>query len=222
MAEHKGWLRRVWDWIGHTGTAWWLIQLFVGPAVGMMTLIKGMAETIPMAYAITAAIVSAGGTIYFLNQIALFSRRWREGYAYGLAYIGPLLGYNTNQANAALQLGIVIVNVSDRPLRYSVKRLNVIVENTTLTNPTYVSMGGFINRNTQRQFSFPAFTKAQIEQFIGKSGLNASLSYEILYGHPDGPNVRKLEMDLSLTLNLTSHDKFGVRDVIQKESDTRV
>jgi hypothetical protein len=216
----RSFFRRSWDWIGNTGTLWWLVQVLAAPILGALTFAKGITESIPITYAITAGIVAAGGAVYLLNQLSIFFRRWREGYAYGVAYRGPVLGYNPDFSDAVIQLGVVILNVTDKPLRYTVKRFNVVVGNTTL--PISIGhIGGFINRGTERHCFFPSFSLNDVQQYLGRAGVHGRISYEILYGHPDGPDVRLLEMDLEIWLNLMP-GHIGARDVILRESDTRI
>jgi hypothetical protein len=50
--------------------------------------------------------VAAGATLYFLNQFIALLSRFSGGYAYGLAYEGPYIGFSPNEENAVLQLGV--------------------------------------------------------------------------------------------------------------------
>lgn len=70
-----------------------------------------------------------------------------------------------------------------------------------------------------RQYFYPPFRKAQVEEFLGKT-VHGSITFEFLYGHPDAPSVRRLEMKLSISLRLD--DKFGIRDLIVFERDEPV
>lgn len=170
----------------------------------------------PLAILIPLTTVAAGATLYFVNQsIALFSR-FREGYAYGLAYEGSYIGFNPNQENAVLQLGVTIRNVSAKPLRYIAERFDVVVEDRTIAVPTFQSTGGIIPHATARQYFYPPFRKAQVEDFIGKT-VQGSITFEFLYGHPEAPSVRRLAMKLSIFPRLD--EKFGIRDLIVLETD---
>jgi hypothetical protein len=114
---------------------------------------------------------------------------------------------------------VSIRNVSAKPLRYIAKRFDVVVEDRTIAVPTLQSTGGIIPHSIGRQYFYPAFQKAQVEEFIGKT-VQGSITFEFLYGHPDARSVRCLKMKLSISLRLD--DKVGIRDLIVFESDEPV
>jgi hypothetical protein len=88
---NKRLISKIWGWIGHVSRALWLYHLAVPLAVAAATFVEGVMARFPVAILIPLTAVAAGATLYFVNQfIALFSR-FREGYAYGLAYEGRIL-----------------------------------------------------------------------------------------------------------------------------------
>lgn len=63
-------------------------------------------------------------------------------YAYGLALESLHLGRDENNpSGAALQLGLVLKNAADGPLRYNVEQFDVIIGNTTLAQPIFTNRG---------------------------------------------------------------------------------
>jgi hypothetical protein len=78
----KSFISRIWGGIGHISRALWLYHLAVPLIVAAATFVKGVMAGFPLAVLIPLTAVTAGATLYFVNQsIALFSR-FREGYAY--------------------------------------------------------------------------------------------------------------------------------------------
>jgi hypothetical protein len=207
---------RAWSALGHITRALWVYHFLGAFAVSAATVYEGF-KTIPIAYLIPLTVVAFGGTLYVFNQFIISFNRFREGYTYGLAYEGVSLGYNPDNQAAALQLGILIRNATDRPLRYLVERFDVVVGNTTIANPMFDTFGGNIPRGAQRRCSYPAFNREQIEAFIGKE-TKGSITVEIHYGHPDGPPARRLKMKISVNLRLAP-GATGAVDSILSESD---
>jgi hypothetical protein len=172
----------------------------------------------PLALLIPLTVVAAGATVYLVNQaVALFSR-FREGYAYGLAYEGPYMAFNPHSDDATLQLGVIIRNVSVNPLKYTAQRFDVVVGDRTIVAPVIFSTGGVIPRTCTRTYFYAPFKREQIQQFM-IGNVQGSITFEFLYGHPDGPHVRRLTMKLFISLKL--NDPVGLRDLILSESDEK-
>jgi hypothetical protein len=113
-------------------------------------------------------------------------------YSYTLSYQGVSLGYDPTSDNATLQIGLILMNVSPRPIRYKVASLRVVVGDRTLTTTNYTNEGGIIPSVTTRIYSYPSFAKSQIAEFMGKSGTTGTIEATVEYGPPDAPTVRQL------------------------------
>jgi hypothetical protein len=185
-------------------------------AVAALTFFKGFMAGFPLAVLIPLTVVAAGGTVYLINQVVALFSRLREGYAWGLAYEGPYLGFDQTREDATLQLGVNIRNATFNPLKYTVERFDVVVGDRTIVAPVISNKGGIIPRASARTYFYAPFKRDQIQQFIG-SNVEGSITFEFLYGHPDGPSVRRLKMKLSISLKLS--DPIGMRDLILSESD---
>lgn len=197
-----------------------LYHLIVPLAVAALTFIKGVMEGFALAVLIPLTVIAAGGTLYIINQIIILYNRFREGYAYGLAYEGIALGFSPDTPNTMLQFGVLIRNTTERPLRYKVEQFDVVIEDRTIANPIFVAAGGIVPRSAQRRYSYPSFSRSQIETFIGKNP-QGLITFAFRYGHPEAPFVRCLKMKLSISLHLES-EKAAVVDSILSESDDAI
>jgi len=218
MAERRKFFSTIWSWLGHVSRAVWLYHL-IGPlVVAGLTFFEGLATGFPLALLIPLTVVAAGATVYLVNQVVALFSRFREGYAYGLAYEGPYMAFNPQSDDANLQLGVTIRNVTANPLRYTVDRFDVVVGDRTIVAPVIFSTGGIIPRGCTRTYFYPPFKREQIQQFMVGT-VQGSITVEFLYGHPDGPLVRRLTM--KLLINLKLNDPVGLRDLILSESDEK-
>ena len=129
MAGKRNPFSNVWSGIGHALRALGLYHLIVPLAVAALTFIKGVMEGFALAVLIPLTVIAAGGTLYVINQIIILYNRAREGYAYGLAYEGIVLGlHSAGTPNAMLQLSVLIRNATERPLRYEVEQFDVVID----------------------------------------------------------------------------------------------
>jgi hypothetical protein len=218
MSEKKNVFLRLWNWLGHVSRALWVYKLVLPLGIAALTFIKGHATGYPLAFLIPLTVVAAGATLYCVNQIAILYNQFREGFAYGLAYEGVFLGFNPTRDEAILQLGVLIRNVTANPMRYRAERFDVVIRDRTIPTPIE-HQGNLIPRGSQRQYMAPSFTREQVGQFIDQN-VDATITLEFHYGHPDGPYVRRLKMKMSVALKLSN--PIGSRDVIVSESDEEI
>jgi hypothetical protein len=137
-------------------------------------------------------------------------------YAYGLDLKNLSIGRDeANPAGGVLQLGLLLANAADGPLKYHVEEMEVIIGDRTIPNPNFRSRGGVIPRGSEREFFYPPFGRDVIQPRT-----NGVLRYSIIYGHPEIGFSRWAKKQLSLTMRLD--DRTGVRFLIDSESDEEI
>jgi hypothetical protein len=168
-------------------------------------------------------ILSSAGTLWTLLGVIWLWREMRPSReriafecAYGLALDGLHLATDDAQVPPSIQLGIVLRNASNLPLRYKVEEIHVIVGTTAIPYPTFVSDGGLISRGTATTYFYPAFPRNAIQP-QNQAKVTAVVEFTIAYGHPDYDLVRRLKRKLDVSLRLD--DKPGVVYLVRSESD---
>jgi hypothetical protein len=133
-----------------------------------------------------------------------------SGYlAHGLYLEKMHVGIDKTQKT--VQIGFVLRNATDEPIRYEVEQVTAVIAEKTVTNPNFVNTGGVIARGANTTFFF-----APIKHSIGSKVAEARASIEYRYGRaaPDTIFVR----EANYTTNVTIGPK-GNAYVILEEND---
>jgi hypothetical protein len=187
--------------------------------LGAVTFCKGL-HVFPIPLLIPLTVVAGGGTLYAINQIIILVNRFRQGYACGLVYEGIAQSYDLEKPEAAFQVGVRLRNATDRPLQYRAVRFEVVIGGTPVVSPASGGSGGIIPRGATRRYVCAPLNKDQWENFRDKTG-RGSINLEFLYGHPDGPFVRRLKMSISIDPG-PSADEPAIADLIRSETDDAI
>jgi hypothetical protein len=141
-----------------------------------------------------------------------------QSYAYGLALTGiqPSLDIENNENT--LEIRLFLRNFSGSPIKFVMKRLDEKIEAQLVST---ADRGAVIPRDVQLTF-FPSggFSRQQYDAF--KDRTSGTIEYELLYGPPDGPPVRRAIKVLQLTIFIRRSAGNGspsINWVIEKESD---
>jgi hypothetical protein len=147
------------------------------------------------------------------KQLRMVRRRrhFDFAYAYGLDLAGVSISRDeTNPTGGLLQLGLVLRNAADGPLKYEVEHLEVVVGDRTV--PTAGKGGGFILRGGQRTWFYPPFKREAVQP-----RMRGLIRYTIRYGHPEIGFSRLAKGELALTIRFD--EKTGVNWIVKSESD---
>jgi hypothetical protein len=224
VSGQRSLLGRIWEGIGHVHLATWLIEILrptLAPAVAVATGYLGINEGAPGSKILVMVAVAFGAVMLGVNQVAAWVNRYRSGYSYGLAYEGISFGYSPDTPDKVLQLGVRLRNVTHRPMKYSVRRFDVIVGTVTLPKPKFETPGGLIQSSTGRTYHYPSFSKEQLEH-VGLPHAAAIVKCEISYGHPDHDLSRCLIMETQLSLSAREGGKHASTDIILSEQDLEI
>jgi hypothetical protein len=100
-----------------------------------------------------------------------------------LALSGLSLGRDERRKDVAVQVGLVLHNASDWPIKYHVEDMEVVIGDRAISKPNFTNMGGFISKGCNTMFLYPAFPQSVVNPSI-----EGRITYTIAYGHPDfGP-----------------------------------
>ena len=153
------------------------------------------------------------------NGVIWLRRQRRPGkhqvafdYGYGLALEGLHIGRDEEKEEAALQIGLILRNATDGPLKFYVEEFDIIIDDMTITRPQFKTRDALISRGAQMTFFYPPFGISVI-----KPRPEGIIRYSIKYGHPDFEYVRRTKKQLSISLRLD--DKTGIIHLIESESD---
>lgn len=151
-----------------------------------------------------------GLVLYILRT----KRKFTFNYAYGLALAGLHLGYDDSMNPPAVQLGLVLANATEYPIKYEVEQFEVVIENRAIGQPGFKTRGGVIASRMTGTYFYPSFNKELPE---GRDHLTGVIRFTILYGHPEIGFFRKVKKELTVSLRLG--DKAGIVWLLEKESD---
>lgn len=229
MKTLKSISRRAWEYLAHLHLAAWLIvigqnllsqwSLIVSAAIAIATAYWAWASQwgyLPIflvAFGIfVAAIWGLNGVIWLRRQRRPSRERVAFDFSYGLSLQGLQLGRDESKEDAAFQLGLVLFNAADWPIKYEIEDIDVIVGNRAIARPTFVNRGGVISRRCSTMFFYPPFPKNAM-----KERTDGILQFSIVYGHPEFGFARRMKKRLSMSLRLD--DKPGVVYIIEMETD---
>jgi hypothetical protein len=200
-----------------------MVEAAIIGAVADWTFVAGLSHDLPLAYVIAATTVAFAAAITAINQLGiLFDLPLVvspvEKFDYGLVYDGTSTAFDHNNENVALQLAISLFNATPWPMKYDVKRFDLVVDNRTPADATWLNTGGYISPHSRRRFNGPSFPKERIKDCIGKT-IEGTLEFEIHYGPANGETQRVLKMKLRLNLKLEPDKSHPSSDIILSESD---
>ena len=148
--------------------------------------------------------------LYYLKT----KRKFTFDYAYSLGLQGIHLAYDDSVTPAPLQLGLVLANVAEGPIKYEVDQFEVVIEDRAIAHPVFKSRGGVILRSMSTIYFYPPFAQELPE---GRDHLNGVIRFAIRYGHPEIGFLRTMKKEVSFSLRLG--DKSGIVYLTEKESD---
>lgn len=170
-------------------------------------------------------LVTFGACVWTLNGIIWFRTRNKPSkskmifdYSHGLALLGVSLGIDEGKKNEAFQVGLMLHNAADGPIKFHVEDFDVIVGDRTITHPNFKNRNGIVPRGSTLTFFFPAFDKKTLDAV--KPRAEGKIKYRILYGHPDDDFIRVTRKRLDASFRLD--DKPGCVYLIEFESDEEV
>jgi hypothetical protein len=99
------------------------------------------------------------GVIWVLRQRQPSRQRVAFDFRYGLALSGLSLGRDERRKDVAVQVGLVLHNASDWPIKYHVEDMEVVIGDRAISKPNFTNMGGFISKGCNTMFLYPAFHK---------------------------------------------------------------
>lgn len=206
-----------WTWarISDASVAGWLWGL---PMSGGFTYWAWVSQWGYLPIALTGLGVFVA-TIWGINGIIWFNRQRQPGkarvafdYRYGLALHAVHLGRDEEKEEASFQLGLILHNAVDWPMKYHVEDMIIIVGDRTIANPNFANLGGLISRGCYTTFYYSPFAKT-----VERPRANGIIKFTIAYGHPDFGFSRRMKKTLNVSLRLD--DKPGAVYVIESESD---
>lgn len=152
------------------------------------------------------------GIVWLRRQSQPAKARMAFDYRYGLALLCLHMGRDEGKEEASFQVGLVLKNASEWPMKYHVEDMNVIVGDRTIAKPNFTNTGGLISKGCHTTFYYPPFPNSVV-----KPRLEGIIKLTIAYGHPDFGFVRRMKKTLSASFRLD--DKPGAVYVIESETD---
>jgi len=141
-------------------------------------------------------------------------RKFTFDYAYGLALAGIHLGYDDSMNPPPVQLGLILANATEYPIKYEVEQFDVVIENRALEQRTFRTTGGVIPSRMSGTYFYPPFGKELPE---GRDHLKGVIRFTILYGHPEAGFFRKLKKEITVSLRVGA--KLSAVWLVEWESD---
>ena len=162
-----------------------------------------------------AVLWAWNGIVWFRRQKTPAKARVAFDYRYSLALDGVHIAYDPDKEEATLQLGLILHNAAEWPMKYHVKDISVILGDRTIGEPEFINRGGIVSRMSKTIFLFPSFIKDVV-----RPNMNGTIKYTIEYGHPDFEFVRISKKHLRLTLKVDEGQRrASVVHLIQEETD---
>lgn len=199
-----GWLSSVWS-------------LFADEPLAIVVRRKAEALDLgtfsPYWITVPLGLVFYGVLFYFIRRRRVFA----FNYSYGLALTGLHLGYDKDAKPPAVQIGLVLANAMDVPIKYEVESYDVIVDGRTNVKLDFKNSGGVIASRRETTFFHPALAD---EIFTKKEQFEGVVRFSIIYGHPEEELLRRMRRELNIKIKLG--EKGGVVYLVISESDEAV
>ena len=219
MTEKAGIVERLINMLGSIVTLWPLAVSVVGSIVAASATFKTSFS--PDAHLLIAAAVfpitlwSLIGLIWLVREIRPSQLRIAFDCAYGMSLERLALGKDEDTPDAALQLGIVLRNAANIPLKYAVEQIELIVGTTAIPKPNLINSGGVISRGCESTYYYPPFPRVAIQPRV-----KAVFRFTIAYGHPDYGPSRRMTRHLDVSLRLD--DKPGAVYLTEVANDVLI
>jgi len=211
--EHKGFFRRITEWLGHIHLATWLWMLAVsivnGGAVAYLTWWQWATQFgyVPiylaalLAFAVSIWIIN--GFIWLRGQRRPSPARISFDYAHSLALEHITCGLDQENAENTLEIRPMFRNVANGPIKFNIEKMSTQIEDRIVT---IEGINGVIPHGIQRTIiPNKGFSKKAYEQF--KNRTNGTLEYDIVYGHPDDKPSRRTTSQIHIDIFKRQDDK---------------
>ena len=162
------------------------------------------------------------GIAYLIDRRKPTYIRAAHDYRYGLTFEGVMPVYQPGHPEGVLAFGINLKNYSSGPIRYTVEVFDVRVGTRALPKVQKGKLTSFMPRGGGRTSTTVPFSAKDVQDFTN-GRVDGIISVAIVYGHPEESPVRRLSMELGVTLEIKEATKeiiFG--SDIREESDTAI
>jgi hypothetical protein len=230
----------MWDWLKRLdrsgGTLAWILTILTtqwGVIVSALVAFAVAAFTWTSDFVHRTEVQTAAAVFLVLLWtyigVSTVSRRKRpiiirheEEYSYTLLHEGINFGFDPDNVENCLQLGINLRNVGTLPMLYVVESLQVVIGDRTVTKKEYKNNSGIMARFGARVFRDTGFRRDAIKELFDTE-VAGSIKYSIAYGPPDAPSVRRLKLEIEIGMRLAlDPTKRGFSDTIISELDQPV
>jgi hypothetical protein len=228
--DHKGPVRRGWEWLGHLHLAEWLWTLMISAvnALGVGYAAWWTWATqwgyLPIYLSALAAFTL---TIWIINGVLWLRRQARPSrarisfdYSYAMALEDIEFVIDDTNAFNTLELRPKFRNVANGPVKFMVEKIDIRIEDR-IAQARHIE--GVIPRATLRTIILNSgFTREAYDKFNERSG--GIMEYIIKYGYPDEQYTRQVSTSIELAFTKHPSDEQGNRRlfhrwIIKEESD---
>lgn len=208
----------VFNYLGLKSAEQWfptLIAIFTSISLSVVAIYEQYGLLIISLVFLTSLTITLWLFIGILNlKTRIFPSKSEQvyDYAYGLDLVNLHIGYDKNQNS--VQIGLILRNATNYPLKYEVESLSIIIGDRTIREPKYINKGNIICSHSQRIYFYPPFK----DDVVNKNELTESkVAFKIRYGHPDLGFVRILNNEL--VANIVVGDSTSISYLIESEKD---
>jgi hypothetical protein len=159
--------------------------------------------------------------LYIFDRTKPRSVRAIPDYRYGLTFEGLFPNIDPLNDEQWMTFAIQIRNFSQAPIRYIVEKFDVRLGSRALPEPKKI-LTGYLPRGGGKTVSPSKFAKNEVKEFFGKR-TKGTAKITITYGHPEEKPLRRLIIDMEITLDLPNENEirpmgFGV-DIIGEQDE---
>ena len=220
------WLGRIGGWIDATVSVAFNWQVIVSAVAGVGAGVWAWGTQwgyLPIALTALGVFVAVlwawNGIIWLRSQRRPTRSMLTFDYSYGLSLEDVIAALDLDNEQNTLEIRLKIRNLTNRPIKVSVERLHIIIEDRFYTIPTAI---GFILARVEARIIFPGggFGRAAYDAF--KDRTSGTLEFVIIYGHPEDIFVRRAEKNVNFSIakhKADGSESVSLNWIVREETD---